>query len=477
MNRSEWLALLLAAAAIVFQSFVPPTVGLANNGDFPKITGPFDVGNPSDDKDVMRFADLKYVVDSRYHYDSGFYSSELLFVVAALALNSVFGHPNIFDLRFMGAVHAAFFLFTLYLFLPLARSLPRISRLVVIFFIIFVFTDVVYVSYFNSFYMDTAALLFLLLFATLFLRSVSSRRPVDRWLCVAAAVLLVTSKTQHFALGIPIALLFAWKGGLVTRGRDRLFQTLSAGIILAATVFNPLWGTPRNYSSMAAYSVIFSGLLPHSTNVAADLRELGLDNSYRQYIGTNAYSTNTGLRDPHFEAAFIQGGYVSRIALFFLRHPSRALDAATARMDTAGLQRPYLGNFDRSTGRPEYAKSQSFAMWSGLKTRIFGRHGLRYLIYSLLLTGFVTVLAVARRKSMLPGMPEAIWTLLGLMLIELTVASFGDVLDSERHYLLFSVLTDLLIVCGFCLAASAINATAMRHSADALFKTATARGS
>ena len=106
MNRSEWLALLVAAAAIITQSFVPPIVGLANNGDFAKITGQFDVGNPSDTQDVGRFATTKYVVDPRYHYESRFYSSELLLFVAALGLNSVFGHPEVIDLRLMGVVHA-----------------------------------------------------------------------------------------------------------------------------------------------------------------------------------------------------------------------------------------------------------------------------------------------------------------------------------------------------------------------------------
>ena len=75
------------------------------------------------------------------------------------------------------------------------------------------------------------------------------------------------------------------------------------------------------------------------------------------------------------------------------------------------------------------------------------------------------------------GMPEAVYALAALMLIELVVASLGDVLDSERHYLLFSALADLMIVCGFCLAASAIHATVMRRSAEALFKTAATRGS
>src|SRR5438874_538096 len=113
-NASSAIALLLAVAAVVFQCFVPPNVGLADNGDFPKIAGQFDVGNPRFSQDVSRFADLKYVVDAKYHWDSQFYSSELLLFAAAFGLDSILGKPDTFDLRLMGAIHAAIFLLAFY---------------------------------------------------------------------------------------------------------------------------------------------------------------------------------------------------------------------------------------------------------------------------------------------------------------------------------------------------------------------------
>jgi len=226
-NASSAVALLLAAAAVVFQCFVPPNVGLADNGDFPKIAGQFDVGNPLFSKDVSRFADFKYVVDSKYHWDSQFYSSELLLFAAAFGLDSISGKPDTFDLRLMGAIHAAIFLLAFYRLLPLLKPLRPALRILLLGLILLFFTDVMYVGYFNSFFMDTGALLFLLLTVVSFLRALRWQRPVDRWLFVASSMLLVTSKTQHFLLGIPIALLLIWKGGLLTPGRGRAFRTFS----------------------------------------------------------------------------------------------------------------------------------------------------------------------------------------------------------------------------------------------------------
>ncbi|MCU1337439.1 MAG: hypothetical protein JWO19_3020 [Bryobacterales bacterium] len=466
MNRPEWLALMLAVAAVGFQCFLPPVVGLANNGDFPKIIGQFDVGNPFGDKDVVRFADIKYVVDQKYHWESRFYSSELLLFATAFALNTIFGHSGVFDLRLMGAVHATLFLLAFYLLLPLVRPLRPVLRFVILFSILCLFTDVMYVSYFNSFYMDTAAFLFLLLAVVSFLRAVRWQRLTDRWLFVISTVLLITSKTQHYPLGIPIALLLAWKGGLLTSGRGSAFRMLSVAIVLAGTTFSYKGVTPSYYPAMGSYTVIFSELLPKSKNVASDLKELGLDDSYLRYVGTNAYSKDAGFRDPRFQDAFARKPFYAYIAWFFVKHPTRALDIAVSRLDAAGRQRPYVGNFDRLAGFPEITESRSFAVWSGLKARIFGRHGGRYLLYSLSLALLVTAFAVARRGNLPVGMPEAVSVLAAMTLIELLVASFADALDPERHYSLFSALTDLLLICAVCLAATTIKAPLKTPSTD-----------
>jgi hypothetical protein len=452
MNRLEWLALLLAAAAVIFQTFLPPSVGLANNGDFPKIIGQFDMGNPSDDRDVFRFADTSYVVAPKYHYESHFYSSELVLFAAALGLNSVSVDPDFFDVRVMGAVHAGLFLLAFYRLLPLVRPFRPVLRWVILLLVLFMFTDVMYVSYFNSFYMDTAAFLFLLLAVVSFLRALRWQRPADRWLFVVSAVFLITSKTQHFPLGVPIALLLAWKGGLLTPGRGRAFRTLSVTSVLIATAFSYRSGTPPIYKAYGTYTVIFFELLPASKNVSSDLKELGLDDSYQRYVGTHAYSKDSGMRDPQFADDFARKGSYAHIGWFFLKHPTRAFEVTVSRLDDAGRQRPKVGNFDRRTGFPDVTQSRSFALWSGLKASIFTEHGVRYLLYAIVLALSVTVLAIARRGSLPVGMPAAVGALTAMTLIELLVASFADALDPERHYSLFSALTDLLLICGVCLA-------------------------
>lgn len=452
-NASRAIGLFLATAAVVFQCFVPPAVGLADNGDFPKIAGQLDVGNPLFSKDVVRFADLKYAVDSKYHWNSRFYSSEVLLFAAAFGLDSIRGKPDTFDLRLLGAVHGAIFLLAFYRLLPLLTPLRSAIRIVLLGFILLFFTDVMYVGYFNSFFMDTAAFLFLMLTTVSFLRALRWRKPLDGWLFVASSMLLVTSKTQHFLLGIPISVLLAWKGGLLTPARGRAFRTFSAIAVLAATTFSGRFGAPSDYATNGCYTVIFFELLPSSKDVSSDLKDLGLDDSYKPYIGTNAYSPGTGVADPRFRETFRQKVSYVQIARFFVRHPSRALEATILRMGKAGWQRPYYGNYDKRTGFAEYAQARAFTVWSGLKARAFGRHGGRYLLYSLFLALAPAAFAILRRKSLPLGIPEGVITLAAMALIALLVASLADALDAERHYSLFSALTDVLLICGVGLSA------------------------
>jgi hypothetical protein len=350
----------------------------------------------------------------------------------------------------MGAIHAGLFLLTFYLFLPLVAELSIVPRVVALLLVLATFTDVMYVSYFNSLYMDTAAFLFLLLSIVLFLRALYWKRASDRYMLVVSLVLLITSKTQHYPMGILIAVLLAWKGALLTATRSRGFAALSALVALGAAVFSSQ-SSPKIYPTQGCYSLIFFYLLPTSTNVEKELADLGLDESYKKYIGSSAYSGDSGLQYPEFTSAFARRMSYPRLAWFFLKRPSEALRVAIFSLGQAGRQRPSFGNFDVSAGKPPMAQSHSFALWSGFKARLFGGHGERYLVCSILLMLGVPTLAVIRRKSLPEGIPAAIAMLAAMTATELTIASLADALDYQRHFFIGNTLMDVLLISGLVL--------------------------
>jgi hypothetical protein len=147
ISPGSLIALGLIACVVSYQVFLPPAVGIANNGDFAKIAGEVGLGVPQEGNNVARFAYLHYVFDPKFDYRSGFWSSELLLFTTALAVNHVLSKTGTFDIRAMGAVHAILLIATFWLLLPLLPSMRRAPRWLVLALAAFFFTDVMYASY------------------------------------------------------------------------------------------------------------------------------------------------------------------------------------------------------------------------------------------------------------------------------------------------------------------------------------------
>ncbi len=370
----------------------------------------------------------------------------------ALALNAVFSKDGAFDVRFMGLVHGALFLAAFGFFLPLLGDAPRGLRWLVSGMAIFFFGDVMYVAYLNSFYTDVAAYLFLLLSVVLALRVLRWNRRADMILLGIASLFLVTSKAQHAALGFWIAGFFLLVGSKKARW---------LAVAIAAVAVLWLWkSTPEEYAARGCFSTIFYHLLPHSKNADRTLADLGLDATYRPYIGMVSFSGGSPMSDPHFVAEFRRKVTYGSLAMFLLTHPRDAYVALRASLDEAGSERPALGNFDPSAGLAPYAESQAFAGWSNLKRSLFDGRGSRFFTCFAGVAVAVTLLLIWQRRDLPHGGFPAGLILIGMASTELAVASLADAMDIPRHHLLFYALFDTLLVTGVWLAGRGIATTA-----------------
>jgi hypothetical protein len=411
--------------------FVPPVVGLANNGDFGKVTGVFGLG--ADGRDEFKYAPIHYTFARAYKFDMEYRSSEQLLAAAAIGLNRMVRRDGDFDVRAIGFVHGALVLIAFVL-------IPR-RGLVATLCMLLIFGDVLYVSALNSFYMDTAAYVFLLLAVVFYLRG-------QGWWVVAASLLLVASKTPHALLGIPLAgLLMYERTALGLSGWKARFAAAAmiAGVLLA-------WITiPRDYRTNSVFSVIFFRILPGSQDVSGDLRLLGLDDSYKRYTGQHAFTFHGAFDEPGFRQEFEKRISYLNLGRFYLRRPGRSWQDFRKSLAEAGSQRPDLGNFDRKYGRPEFSQSRRFAWWSDLKTWMFQGNGGTYLAAILLLTAAALALAMGDRAYL-----AGVITLVALMYVELLGSALGDALEVKRHFFLFHALEDLLVVATVGLAARRI---------------------
>jgi hypothetical protein len=433
----------LASAILGYQILVPPVVGLANNADFGKVIGIFDLTGPAEDENG--WADTRYEFNRERHYWAEFYSSEHVLLAAAIVVNTVLSKDGSFDVRAIGLVHAALFLIALYLLWTLLEEAPRVQRIATCGTALFCFSDVMYVSYLNSFYMDVSAWLFLSMAAMLYLRLMRWRRPGDAFCFAVCCAMAITSKAQHAVFGF-------WLAALVLAAGFRLWpkQRLRvAAFAVCVTLLAGVWMTksaPPDYPSRGVFTMVFYQILPYSKCLDRSVRDLGLDDSYRRYIGMHSFAKGSPMSDDAFIERFRRRITYGGLAWFYVTHPGDAYMVLRRSLNAAGIQRPYLGNFDVHSGYPRFQASRAFALWSDLKRRVFDQRGPRYFFTFLALAAAVaTLLATQRRTLELGGVAGGV-ALIGMAFTALCVASLADAVDVPRHHLLFYALFDMLLV-------------------------------
>jgi hypothetical protein len=442
LGRIGWVAWAVAAAIVIFQVLVPPAIGLSDNGDFAKITGEFNLYPPVEElrDSAFRYINLQYDFRSDSHIETGFHSSETLLVWLALLLNRAIASPGVFDLRVMGVVHAALFLTAFALLASLLSGVRAGPRIALLALAVLVFCDVACSAYYNSFYMDAGTFVFLMLAIVTLLRAVVRRRPVDTCLAVFFCLLLVTAKTQHALLALPLAVFLVLERRALWPRRALLASTVTVLCVVGGGAYALVEGSPPGYTGPSLFNIIFARLLPTAKDPSAELASLGLDPSYLRYTGMDAFTDGSPMRDGRWVQSFLSKTSYRRLCGFYVMHPNRALRVAELALGEAGLGRPPgIGNYDQSAGRPPYAQSEAFSIWSRVRRKVVGGFLWPYpLIFA------ISVGIIAWRSP--PGA-----TALGLMgSIEFALGALTDASEVTRHLFLFNTLWDVTFFAAVC---------------------------
>lgn len=442
----EWLCLAVFLGLAGWQLFVPPVTGLSDNNDFPKVFGPAHICQ-APFENVNSYFVSSFDAGPKCVWNGGYISSEILFVGLARSLTRPLTGRYHFDLRASAAIHLLVLAIAMTLLLGMTRREPPLRRFLLPPLAILMFTDVAYVAYLNSAFMDNASwVLFLLLAA---IAASACTRPPTLWTSTAytvAGVLLVFSKAQHAQLGIPFAGLAAW---FAWRDRDsvrhRTAWSLGSLLLLAAAVVMPTLTLPE-YRVVSLFNVIFSRLAPRDRTAVA---QLGLDAGYQRWIGTDAFTANSPLIDAGFSATFLSRVSFADVALFYLRHPGTALHEIDRELhDSVHKMRPvYMANYRQADGFPPHSMATRFDFWSNLRTGILTRYP-----YCLVVLYSLPLLAAAAKTVRRATLFPLALTLSVAGISEFTLSTLADGIDTQRHLFLFHVITDallLLIVSGF----------------------------
>jgi hypothetical protein len=444
-RRWNEIALLIIFAGIVsFQLFVPPFVGMADNADFQKVTGVFCLG-PRDGKPHYFAFFVPDLVFAPQYCQTLMPSSERLFTYIAVKLHGLFGGGQNFDIREVSVMKDLTFCAGFFALLASLRPLGRVYQTLLGLFALWIFTDVLYVAYLNSFYTDCAAFLgaFLAVPLAVIILTEPRRRCVPLLVLFTAAMLLFgLSKAQHGLTGwIGSILLLA--AARQTSGLTRIVPValgLSLGIGSAYSVLS----AAEAIRGQALFNVVMLKLLPGSTAPAELGAELRLSPEEMKLSGKNVWSPGVPSLD---FASFYRRVFPGLLRWYFF-HPMQAIHWLYKDLET---ESPHLrfeggGNFRLQDGTPPGALTLRFASWSTLNAAAIRHRPLLLPTWYLTVITAAIVLLSSRNVSSVFGLVCMPFAVAFIAIVEYSTSSLLDAAETGRHLFLFHALTDLSLV-------------------------------
>jgi hypothetical protein len=436
--RRLWLPVglcLLFAGILAWQLFLPHFIGWASNGDFGKVYGWLALA-PRDGGDYnFRYFQPDYYRAERNYWASPYYSSETVLAWLALHLSRATTEGAHFDIRVLGAIHAALYVAAFGILLVSLRRVPWWGMCAVAGVAMLAFTDVCYTAYLNSFFMDAGAMCSLLLMvATGAWMAVTDRPSTGQFLLFGLAGLIyVTSKTQH-AIWMLLPATFLVAHGF--RAKRRVGFVLAA-LLLAGGAWELATAEPSN-RAQALFNKLFFQLGP----AGADLREIGVLPEELRYIGTHSYVSGSPATDVDWINKFYARTGYGRLLAWYLRHPARAAQVLhdSLAIFAPEMRQNNLSNYRIEEGHPAGTRTNRFAFWSGLRSALQARWPYLIVVWY--------ALFVAGAFAAIRAHPGLAWLGLGVAALgigQFLIASLADILETPRHLLFFHVCTDLTI--------------------------------
>lgn len=456
-----WISIFVVATGLfVLRFLVPSPVGMADNGDGPRLLCGLGIAPVTGS--YPRYVDYAYFsyTPSASCASEGVYpSSQHLLLVAAQWLTPVLGlvgKVNLIALGLITCVLAAAGIASL------AAGL-RISvrgRLAVAAVLWLVMADAAFFDTYASPFSEGATLVGLLLVTAgvVYLGRGKAAAACGIVLAGAGGYLTVLSKEQYLPLAAPVCLTLILASA-ARNGRWRARHLISArwpaavlvaGILAALAVSSAHQDGSSRFNALLnqeqAVDVIFDSIVNGHDNAVADLHALGLPASWAKYAGHGFWATPSVYQDP------LYARYASRlndvnIAHFLITHPLRLPEIGQQAADDAlQLRVSYLGSYAPSAGHQPGAIENRVDVLSRLVESIPSGFGLLWLCPL-----WITMLAIARsalrRRETGPSWRAdaamAVLCMVGCAMAAFVPAAYFAGAETTRHMLGMNMATAL----------------------------------
>ncbi|UHA73540.1 glycosyltransferase family 39 protein [Paenibacillus sp. 481] len=450
---------MLAAGGVLFITvlalFVPPYIGMADNGDYFRIlySNGLYFNTPDYDSQYLGYFIKEYGIFQYYNENGAtLSSSQSLFIRLSVWINALF-NPQVFDIRVQTAIFTALYTIAVYLLIEsLTWKMPVKYGYPIALIAIFIFADTAYTAFLNSFFSESIVMIMLmLLFASGLLLY---RNRYNDYVLIAvffvSGLLLTTSKQQNAPVGIIIAVTCVL---FIFIRKERTFRIWMAsalvGLLLAGIGTYVL--IPKEFVNINKYHAMTRGVLMESDNPEATLEAFGIDKQYavlNKSIYYEPYTTVDVDSDILENTFYNKYGFVS-ILFYYITHPDQAfkmLDLAAKHAFT--IRPPAMGNYEKSEGKPFGAQTSFFSTYSKIKHALAPKTFGFVVIWTILVVGlyvpsFLEAVKARNMRHMLRLSLMVSMILMGLSGIFVSIVGAGDA-DLSKHEFLFTAVFDVV---------------------------------
>ncbi len=473
----RWLSIFGASlGAFLVRFLVPVPVGQADNRDGPRLMcgRPLGMGPvfPRQDPRYFRFAYFQYASSPACHHHLPYPTSEMGPLLVARVLTPVFGlrgQLNLIALGVVMCVLASVGIASLVTGLRM-RLWAQVLLAGVIWVII---ADAAFFDVFAAPFEEPAALVGLLLVAAGLVYLGRDKRATIFGLVLAGSggLLAILSKEQYLILAVPIcaALVLAslsqdsvgrpWRQRFATR-QTAVAATVAAVLAVLAGAY-AAWDATSHYGQrlhhIQAIDTIFVNIVNGRDNMRADLRTLGLPQSWARYAGRYYWAQGSLRTDAHWHryAAELTDTNVAR---FLLTHPGRMLSIGqNAAIQAQSFRVTQLGTYAPDAGHRPGAHESRVIVATWLIHQLPAHLGLYGLVPLWVAMAAVGLIALRRRR--LPwhrGGAIVVLCLTGCAVLAFIPPGFFESISTARHMVGMNLATMLSIPIAIALVASMI---------------------
>ncbi|WP_211269518.1 hypothetical protein [Paenibacillus glacialis] len=451
---------LLAATCVLFITimalFIPPYIGMADNGDYFRILYGNGLYFNTPDYDSQYFGYfIKHFGIFQYFNEnsSDVISSQSLFIHFSVWMNKIFYDQQVFDIRFQAAMYTLLYTIAIYLLVEsLTWKIPKKYGYPIAILAVLMFGDTGYTAYFNSFYGESVVIIMMvfMLASGLLLYRNRYNDYVLLAIFTLSGFLLTTSKQQNAPVGVIIAFICII---LIFIRKQKTFRILmsSSLLILLLAGISTYALIPKEFVNINKYHAMTRGILMESKDPEVALSAFGIDKQYAildksiYYALNSTVDVNSEILEKNF---YSQYGFGSILKYYFTNTGQAGKLFDLAAKSAFIIRPPAMGNYEKTVGHPAGEQTTFFSGYSLMKKALTPRTFGFIVIWMAVVVGLYipSFIAALRAKNIRQAirLPLVVtFILFGLSGILVSIIGAGDA-DLAKHVFLFTIAFDLV---------------------------------